>query len=351
MSRVAGRVLAAALLLAALAAFAFLLQWIRLPANLIGQPPATELLPDRRSGRPLQALYELQVQASRDGWTSERLRAAGDFWREAGDLTRAVAYWEAATPDAALLRDLAQADIDLGRWAEAADALDRLLVLLPPVTADRAWAQFQFGLISAAYDPAHALELLRAAEPTYGDTVTRLLPLIASAADATQVGIALAKSNLWAYAELAFSQSGDALASAYAGLARDMQGKDGSAWIAAAVAAAPNDPQVRFLQGLHLRINHDDQGSLAALVQAVALDPENPALYAELGKGYQLLGDLTSAERWLKFAVSLDANFQPLLDSFYADEQSILISLGLGDEAVLPFDATPTPGPQPTVQP
>ncbi len=351
MTRALVRARSAALMLVVLVSLLLLFQVVRLPLDLIGRPPVVEPLPERRSGRPLQALYQLQVQADRDGWTSERLRAAGDLWREAGDLTRAVAYWEAAAPDALLLRDLSLAYLELNRWADAADALDHLLVLLPPVSPDRAWAQFQLGLISATYDPVRALALLRAAQPAYGDTVARLLPLVASAADSTQVGIALAQSDLWPYAELAFSQSGDPLASAYAGLARDMQGKDGSAWIDAAVAVAPADPQVRFLQGLHLRLNHDHQGSLDAIVQAVALDPENPALYAELGKGYQLLGDLPSAERWLKFAVSLDPNFQPLLDSFYNDEQSILLSLGLVDEAALPFDATPPPDRQPAVQP
>ena len=104
------------------------------------------------------------------------------------------------------------------------------------------------------------------------------------------------------------------LALAYGGLARDMQGKDGAPQIDAAVTVAPDDPQVRFLQGLHLRLAYDNAGSLDAMVQAVALDPENPALYAELGKAYQLTGDLTAAERWLKFAVSLDSHFQPLLE-------------------------------------
>ena len=122
-----------------------------------------------------------------------------------------------------------------------------------------------------------------------------------------------------------------------------MQGKDGAPQIEAAVTVAPDEPQVRFLQGLHLRLAFDNAGSLDAMVQAVALDPENPALYAELGKAYQLVGDLPTAERWLKFAVSLDTHFQPLLDSFYDDEKTTLLSLGLVDEAALPFNTTPSP--------
>jgi tetratricopeptide (TPR) repeat protein len=318
---------------------------VRFSKNLIGQPLV--VLPAPSASHPLQALYQLQAQASREGWTSERWRLAGDLWRDAGDLTRAVAYWEAASadPDASLMRDRAQAYIELGRWVDAADALDQLLILLPPNNTDRPWAQFQLGLILASYDPSAAVELLRAAEPTYGASVTNLLPGLAAAPDPTQAGIALAKVEQWAHAELAFSHSAEPLASAYQGLARDMQGKDGTRWINSAVALAPENPQVRFLQGLHLRLNYDYAGSLQAIIQAVALDPENPALYAELGRAYQLAGDLVTAEHWLRFAVSLDANFQPVLDSFYNDEVNTLLSLGLIDEAAFPFSATPTPEP------
>ena len=344
----------AAFMLLVVSVISFLLfqRIIQLPAILVGQPPPPPVvLPDSRTDRPLQALYQLQVQAARGGWTSDRLRLAGDLWRSMGDLTRAVAYWEAAAPDATVLRDRAQAYLDLQRWSDADDTLDHLLKLLPADSTDRPWAQFQLGLIRAAYNPTQALDLLRAAQPTYGATVTNLLPLLAGAADSTQVGIVLAKNNLWPYAELAFSQSSDGLALAYRGLARDMQSKDGSEQIAAAVALAPQNSQVRFLQGLHLRLAYDYAGSMRAMVQAVALDPENPALYAELGKAYQLNGDLVSAEHWLKFAVSLDSHFQPLLDSFYDDEKSALLSLGLVDEASLPFSTTPTPTEESTVQP
>jgi tetratricopeptide (TPR) repeat protein len=321
----------------------------RLPVNLIGRPPVE--VPILQTNHPLQALYQLEAQAARDGWTSERLREAGDLWREAGDLTRAVAYWETAAPNAPLLRDRAQAYIELGRWADADDALDQLLILLPPNHTDRPWAQFQLGLIRASYDTVAAIDLLRAAEPTYGASVTNLLPLLAGAHEPTQVGIALAKVDQWAYAELAFSMSSDPLASAYRGLARDMQGKDGWRWIESALVLAPENPQVRFLQGLHLRLTYDYADSLQAIIQAVALDPENPALYAELGRAYQLSGDLLTAERWLKFAVTLDAQFQPVLDSFYNDEANTLLSLGIIDEAAFPFSATQTPEPESTVQP
>ncbi len=156
------------------------------------------------------------------------------------------------------------------------------------------------------------------------------------------MGKALADAKLWPYAELAFSLSSDPLAYAYGGFARDMQGKDGSSQIDTAVALEPNNAQVRLMQGLHLRMNYDYPNSLKAIIQAVALDPENPALYAELGKAYQLTGDLTTAEHWLKYAASLDPHFQPLVDAFYNDEKTLLANLGLVDESTLSPDTTPT---------
>lgn len=335
---VASSLAVAALVIAILLLFAS----THVTENLIGRPPVADL-PQRRSGRPLQALYQVEAQASVDGWTPERSRLAGDLWREAGDLTRAVAYWEAATPDATVLRDRAQAYLELARWADASDALDRLLALLPDDSTDQAWAEFQLGAIRMATDPARAADLLMAAQSTYPAEVTVLLPALTSPTDPTRAGIALADVKLWAYAELAFSQvAGDPLALAYGGWARDMQGKSGARWIEQAVALAPDSAQVRLLQGLHLRLNYAYGDSLSAIIQATALDPENAALYAELGTAYQLTGDLTTAEHWLKYAVSLDERLQPQLDAFYAGEMTLLDSLGLVNEADLSTDPART---------
>lgn len=342
MSRSLTRTASAAFILVLLAAFLFFLRFVQLPDNLIGRPP---VLVQSLSGRPLQALYALEWTATKDGWTPALAQQAGDLWRELGDLRRAVAYWEQADATPAVLRDRAQAYVELERWGDASDTLELLLEQLPDTSPDRTWTQFQLGLIRAAYDPVNALDLLRAAEPSYGSVVTNLQLVVEGSTDPVRIGIALARAELWSHAELAFSQSAEPLAVAYRGLARDMQGKDGSSQIETAAAFAPDDPQVRFLQALHLRLNFDYAGSLEAIIQAVALDPENPALYAELGRAYQLTGDMATAERWLKFAVSLDEHFQPLLDSFYADERSALLNLGLVDEAALPFDTPLTPEP------
>lgn len=349
MSRIAARLAARAWVRAAavvlgvafLALVIFLSQTLHLSLPVIGRPAA--VVPP--VSRPMQSLYQVEAQAARGGWSPELARQAGDLWQAAGDLNRAVAYWEAAAPDEPVLRERAQAYVTLGRWADAADTLDHLLRILPDGSPYRAWAQFQSGLIRAAYDPAGALDHLRASQPDYDAQAIPLIAVLESTSDPVRIGIALANAQLWQYAELAFAQSADPVGLAYGGLARDMQGKDGGVWFEQAVAFAPENAQVQFLRGLHLRLAFDYDASLQAIIAAVALDPENPALYAELGKAYQLTGDLTSAEHWLKFAVSLDDHFQPLLDTFYDDEKSLLENLGLVDEAALPFDAASTPEP------
>src|SRR5262249_45727588 len=108
---------------------------------------------------------------------------------------------------------------------------------------------------------------------------------------------------------------------AYMGLAKDRQGKDGSVQVTEALTLAPQNAQVLYLSGLHLRSAFDYTDSLDAFQQAVAASPTNPAYAAELSTAFRLIGDLGSDEQWLKTAVQLsnnDPRFQALLDDFYA---------------------------------
>lgn len=283
-----------------------------------------------RQGRVMQALYHVEALAVFNGWTPDLHRRAGDLWAQTGDLTRAIPHWQTASrtlDDTALLSQLADAYLQTQQWSEAAQTLQKLLELAP----DDRWAHYQIGLIRVAFDPAAAEAHLRVAArvPEYADTAARLLDVIAAADSsvAMRVGLTLAGVELWPYAELAFQHAADtaypyAEALAYTGLARDWQGKDGSLWIQQAAALEPQNAVVRYLQGLHLRGRGDYVGSRDAFVQAVALDPLNPAYYAELGTSYGLLDDLQGAERWLKMAVEIsegDPRFQQALDQFYAE--------------------------------
>lgn len=283
---------------------------------------------NRQRGRVMQALYQTEALAASSGWTSDLLRTAGDLWQEAGDLTRALPYWQAAAQsgDPGILRRLAQTQIDLQYWADAADTLTGLIQSDP----ENFWAHYQLGLIRAAFDPQTAETHLRIAgrSPDYGEVSAAVLSALSGGA--IEVGKTLADSKLWPYAELAFQHAADLGESypealAYTGLMRDYQGKDGRAWVDHAVKIDAENPLVRYLQGMDLRVSGDYDASLQAIIQAVALDPQNPALYAELGTAYRLVNNLEKAEYWLQFAVDLsdnDPRYQQMLDDFRSEETS-----------------------------
>lgn len=282
--------------------------------------------------RPIQALYQASVRAEALGWSPELLASVGAIWYANGDPWLAADSWWAAfqaAPDhIETARRLAETLLEVQRWPEGLDVLNRLLTLQP----DDRWAHYQLGLLLAASNPPVAWQHLAVAgqEGAYQETTTALLLVmspVADAAGAMRVGAVLAERELWAYAELAFSYAAAARqnypeALAYTGLARDKQGKDGGRQIAAALQQAPENPQILYLYGLHLRTIGDYLGSQAILLQAATLEPENPAFAAETGTAYHLNGDMTQAEAWLNVAVRLSGNapaFTDLLAAFYAE--------------------------------
>lgn len=294
--------------------------------------------PQRLSGRPVQMLYRLERDSSTLGWMPERLRLAGDLWREAGDLRRAFAYWQAAleaapvAPPADLLHDVAETALELHQWDSARGALDALIAASPNDT----WARLQRGILSAALGDLRAGDDLRAAlaEPAYAPLAQTLLPLVGgddgstSEVRAWQVGAVLARQGLWAPAEVAFSTAAvtlitaDERAEAYAALgwvrAQNALSPDDA--LARALVLAPDNPRVRLFQGLALRADGDEAASLIALQAAVARAPEDTLLMAELGLAYSLLDDPDTARFWLAQAAGLAddpaqaARFSALLD-------------------------------------
>jgi tetratricopeptide (TPR) repeat protein len=286
---------------------------------------------NRQRGRLIQTLYQAESLAAQTGWTSDLARSAGEIWEQLGDVSQATTYWEIAAylapDDVSLTRHLVQIYLDLQRWPEANDTLLRLVESAP----DDNRAHYNLGLLEAVFDPNGASEHLRLAarDVLYRDISFELLAIIGvgtmNSSTAMQVGLSLAGHDLWPYAELAFEQAaalGDPFpeALAYLGLARDKQGKDGGAAVNQAVAFAPDNPQVLYLRGLHLRTVFEYDASLNAFVGAMQADPANPAFAAELSTAYYLIGNIQDAETWLKTAVELsdnDPRFQDLLAAFY----------------------------------
>ena len=84
--------------------------------------------------------------------------------------------------------------------------------------------------------------------------------------------------------------------------------------------------------GLYYRRAGDSGAALPYLQAAQALDPQNPAIAAEIGGAYASLGDLGNAEIWMTEAVRKDERspqFWLLLARFYIDHEYHVDELGL----------------------
>lgn len=259
--------------------------------------------------RPTDRLYAVLTQAEETGWNVDLRIQAADLYIELKDLNAALAHWEAAlllSPDDELLmRRTAELYIQRGRWPEALTAVRRLLGAVP----DDAWGNLHLGMILSASAPDDALGALRRAVQAGLPPPDELIVVLDTARAnprglALEVGAVFANAGLYAYAERAFELAatldvtarGEALASI--GLMRGLQGKDGQRWIDAAVAAAPESPQVHTAAGLYYRATGQNFASLQAFAAAVSAAPLDPELYTELARSYALIGDGISAAYW-----------------------------------------------------
>lgn len=329
------------------------LYWQSMPLPTLSPNAYTLRIADaQQNNRPIQALYHVEALGARYGWSSDLYQTAGDLWMQIDDPQRAVEYWRLAQtdePNPVLLRSIAEVQIERQAWVPAVDTLTALVASGP----DDTWANYHLGLILAPFDSLRAQRYLQQAaiDPRYSELARalRILLLENREADALSdqsipmlVGLLLVEYEQWAYAAPAFEhantvsiatsgrQQPEALA--YLSLALDRQGMDGSAAIAEAVQLRPSDAQIRFLQGLHERHRENYQASLNAMIQAAALAPDNPALYAEIGTAYRLVDDLEAAEYWFQTAVAFsddDPQFEEMLRLFYAEEAYYLGDSGL----------------------
>jgi tetratricopeptide (TPR) repeat protein len=293
------------------------------------------------------AARHLLVSAALDGWTPTKRTALGDAYLGLGQREVALAQWELALEDApeddGLLVRLANNYEALGRYPDAIAALTRLAALRPSDPL----VHYRLALLTAAAAPADALArlaLVAELAPDLAPNVEALTQAVeagrASGDEAYtfgRVGFAFIQLKEWALAELALTRAISlnpefADAYGYLGLAQDSQGRDGLAAHEQAIALAPESPLAQYLIGLHWRRAGDSQKALPYLERAQELDPQNPAVAAELGGAYASQQDLQQAEVWFTEAVRLapqSAEFWLLLARFYTDYEYHVAELGL----------------------
>ena len=279
--------------------------------------------------QPRQSLYYIQAQAAQNGWTTDLHVQAGDLYERMGDYQAMIAHWEAAdTLDVTHLERLARTYMQLGRWTPAYDTFTRLLIRVPTSTT----AYYYLGAILAARDPLRAQPALEQAaqDATYTDIATALLNVLSG--DLRDPGFALRVGQTFmqhgqpALAEYAFEHAaffnGQAVAYAHLAIVRQMQDENGDEWMRTALIRGEHNATIAYLNGLYLRREDDFEASLQEFSRAVLLDPDNPALYAEMGKAHELLFQFESAEHWLQQAIDISENdpqFIALLADLYID--------------------------------
>jgi tetratricopeptide (TPR) repeat protein len=299
------------------------------------------------AGRFDAAIRHLHAAAALEGWTTTRRIALGDAYLGRDDLPGAIEQWELALADNpqddALLVRLARNYEATGRFADAV----RVLNTLARLRGSDAAVYYRLALLSAASAPAEAparLAVVAEIDPALAPTVQVLIDAIqagqATGDDAVvfaQAGRALEELGEWRLAEVALSRAVAlnpeyADAYVYLGLAQDLQGKDGLEAYEHALSLAPESAVAQFYTGLYWRRFGDARKALEHLEAAQRLDPENPAVAAEIGGAHASLGDLQAAEQWLSQAVMLaehEARWWRLLARFSLDNEYHVAEVGL----------------------
>lgn len=304
-------------------------------------------LANLNAGRFDDALKHLNRADALNAWPASLRVAVGDAYWGKGDRAAAIAQWERALAelpdDDALLARLAESYETVGRFEDALAMGERRL----QHGATEPRALYRLALITAALSPAEALARLRVVADLpseYASPANTLLQSIQAAQREQdeaytfgRVGYELIQVREWALAERALTQAvalnpNYADAQAYLGLALDEQAKDGEAAFQRAAALAPDSALVQYLFGLHYRRRGESAQALPYLEAAQKLDPQNPALAAEIGGAYAAQNDLPNAEIWFTRAVELapnDAQFWLLLARFHVDYEWKVAELGL----------------------
>lgn len=247
-------------------------------------------------------------------------------------------------PDQAeFLQALAERQIHSGDYPQAKNSLEALTLLNPSAASPR----LQLGLVSAILQPDRALTHLRLAEELapHSEPLARALIQTIEEARAfedpaytlAQVGQTLARAGSWSLAAQAFQHALElepayVEARAYLGLTLDRLGRDGSDHLLEATQSAPDAALPRVFLALH----HIDRQQFALatqqLEQAAALDPDNPAIAAELGAAYSALGDVRAAKAAYRRAATLapeNPEFWQLLAGFALGREVELQTLAI----------------------
>lgn len=238
-------------------------------------------------------------------------RQTAQAWLARSNVQAAAAHLEAAlavSTDADTARTLAALYLDLQQWNAARDTLRLRLTLAPGDD----WARWHLGLVLAPVEPVEAAALLDSvSDPAYDLTTARAVAAALRADDPLRAAGLLLEAGQAAYAEHLLTQTAltgataDSLA--LAALARHAQGKPAAHWVAAALALAPDDPQVYYFAGEYWLAARDYAASIEAFWQGAVRDPDGAVFYAAIANVLAQTGDTVGAEMWYTQAQQIAA--------------------------------------------
>jgi tetratricopeptide (TPR) repeat protein len=226
------------------------------------------------------------------------------------EVLEALTAWSTLSGACPLQRQLLNHTLEVTlSQPEAQFALQALEMLRGLDAQDEEVAQ-AFALAHATVEPATSLPLLRdlLKRDTAPLPLTRDLIQAIEAASLeddqaytlAQTGVIFAQAGEWWYALWAFDgaialQPDYAHALAYAGFARERVGLDGGALLAHAVELEPQAVLPRILLATVLLEDHLPAQAQAELEIAAGLDPQDPAIAAQLASAYAAQGDILAA--------------------------------------------------------
>ncbi len=299
------------------------------------------------AGDPLGAIEHLAQADRLLPGDPGRACLRGMALQDSGAPEAALAAWEAAAAvcleQPNILVRAARAALTLDDPAHYREYMQSLAARFPT----NAQVQLDLGAAVAAVNPPAALPILRLARslaqrqnPLADELIQTILDSQAQGSASfvlARVGQTLARRDRWQPAAWALSRSielepGYVEAQAYLGLALDRSGRDGLSWLQAAVVAAPNAALPRTFLGYHWQELGRLDLALESFLLAARLEPDNPAIAAQLGGLYEAQGDLVSAKAAYRTATRLaprDASFWALLADFSLRNEIEVEALGL----------------------
>lgn len=272
------------------------------------------------AGQANQAIDLLQRAEALGQLSPEGQSALGDAYARSGEMELAVRYWELALSSGVSSPDihthLMNAYHQLGDLEQEIEHRIALLELRP----GDAQLAYRLGLALAAVSPQASLAYLRMAQDLDPELVEEVSPLQREISTARRVadlsytylvsGRALGHLQEWELAVEALERAVGlrpdyAEAWAYLGEARQHLGGDGLPELQRAYEIDPGSLAVNTFLALYWQRNKQYELALHYLENALAVDPNNPALHSEMARTYALTGDLRAAQELYEQAIEL----------------------------------------------